>query len=138
MKYPAIFTPGSEGRVIVKFRDIPEALTQGDDEAEAMDLAQDALITAMECYFDDRRAVPLPSPIQEGERYITVPLTITAKVLLLNDMIEERIRPADLARLMGVKPQEVTRLLDLRYKTRIETVADAMHSIGRELYVVRE
>ena len=37
---------------------------------------------------------------------------------------------------MGVKPQEVTRLLDLHHNTRIDTVADAFRALGRSLEVV--
>ena len=62
MKYPARFTPTEEGGFVVSFRDIPEALTQGENEAEAFDMAADALLTAMDFYFEDSRTVPPPSP----------------------------------------------------------------------------
>ena len=39
MRYPARFDLAPEGGFVVTFRDIPEAITQGDTEAEAM-LAQ--------------------------------------------------------------------------------------------------
>lgn len=74
MKYPARFDPAEEGGFVVTFRDIPEALTQGDTEAEALDAAKQALITAMDFYFEDKRQVPKPSKIQEGERYVELPL----------------------------------------------------------------
>jgi len=41
------------------------------------------------------------------------------------------IRPADLARRMKVLPQEVNRLLSLDHKTKIDTVALALLSLGR-------
>lgn len=133
MKYPATFTPAEEGGFVVTFRDIPEAITQGDDEAEALKEAQDALVTAMDFYFEDRRPVPAPSAPQKGDRLIALPLSVSAKVLLLNEMIAQKVRPADLARLMGIKPQEVTRIMDLGHSTKIDTVADAMAVLGHEL-----
>lgn len=136
MKYPATFTPADEGGFVVTFRDIPEAITQGDDEAEALDMARDVLITAMDFYFEDRRAVPAPSPALEGERLVSLPVSVWAKVLLLNRMIEQRIRPADLAREMGIKPQEVTRLLDLTHATKIDTIVDALAALGCEVELV--
>lgn len=136
MKYPATFTPAAEGGFVVTFRDIPEAITQGDDEAEALDMAADALVTAMDFYFEDRRPVPAPSAAQAGERLVALPLSVSAKVLLLNAMIERNVRPADLARLMGITPQEVTRVLDLSHNTKIDTVAAAMAALGKELEVV--
>ena len=86
MQYPANFLPDTDG-FVVTFRDIPEAITQGDDEADALSMAQDALITAMDFYFDDKRAVPLPSAPLPGERIIALPLSLSAKVLRVNEII---------------------------------------------------
>ena len=61
MKYPATFTPAEEGGFVVTFRDIPESITQGDDEQEALFMATDALLSAMDFYFEDKRPVPAPS-----------------------------------------------------------------------------
>jgi antitoxin HicB len=137
MKYPATFTPADEGGFVVTFRDIPEAITQGDDEAEALAMAADALVTAMDFYFEDRRSVPAPSAPQDGERLVALPLSVSAKVLLLNEMISQKVRPADLARLMGIKPQEVTRLMDLGHNTKIDTVAQALAATGIELQLLK-
>ena len=47
MRFPAKFKPSPEGGFVVTFPDIPEAVTQGDDEAEAMRAAEDALEAAL-------------------------------------------------------------------------------------------
>lgn len=60
MHYPVTLTPDIDG-FCVTFRDIPEAISQGDTTDEALDMAQDALMVAMEFYFEDNRAVPMPS-----------------------------------------------------------------------------
>ena len=52
MRFPANFARAEEGGFVVTFPDIPEAITQGDDEAEAMDAARDALETALDFYFE--------------------------------------------------------------------------------------
>jgi antitoxin HicB len=101
-----------------------------------MAMAADALVTAMDFYFEDRRTVPAPSAPLAGERLVALPPSISAKVLLLNEMIVQKVRPADLARLMGIKPQEVNRVIDLGHSTKIDTVAAAMAALGRELSVV--
>lgn len=136
MKYPATFEPGDNGGFVVTFRDIPEAITQGDTEAEALDMAADALLTAMDFYFEDRRTVPAPSIALEGERLIDLPLSASAKVLLLNEMLSKNVRAADLARLMGIKPQEVNRIIDLEHATKIDTLAAALKALGRDLDLV--
>lgn len=131
MFYPAVLTEDPAGGFVVSFRDIPEALTQGDDEKEALEMAEDALTNALDFYFDNQRPVPLPSKAKRGERLVGLPLSIAAKVLLLNEMLAQNIRPADLARRMKVLPQEVNRLLSLDHKTKIDTVALALLSLGR-------
>lgn len=132
MKYPAIFTAEGD-RFVVTFRDIPEAITQGDDDVDAMFMAKDVLIASMEVYFDEKRQVPAPSASQPGDRMIALPASIAVKVLLLNQMLEQNVIPAELARRMDTTRQEVNRLIDLKHTTRIDRIEDAMSALGREL-----
>jgi len=122
-----------DGGFAVTFRDIPEAITQGDTREEALAEAADALVTAMEFYFEDQRPVPAPSKAKRGEVEVDLPVSVAAKVLLLNAMIEQKTRPSELARAMNVKPQEVTRLMDLHHCTKIDTIAQALGALGRRL-----
>lgn len=133
LKFPARFEAADEGGYVVTFRDIPEAITQGDTLDEAQAMAADALLSAMDFYFDDRRAVPEPSKAQAGEQLVALPASVSAKVELLNAVVASNTRPADLARAMGLKPQEVTRILDLHHTTKIDTLADAFSALGLEL-----
>lgn len=52
---------------VVTFRDVPEAITQGDNFLEAVEMAQDALQTAMEFYDEDNKPRPAPSEPQQGD-----------------------------------------------------------------------
>jgi antitoxin HicB len=70
MYYPARFEPAEEGGFVVTFRDVPEAITQGDDKEEAIEMARDALRSAMEFYLEDKRAIPLPSALEPGEELV--------------------------------------------------------------------
>ena len=130
--YPARVTRDGDG-FMVSFPDIPEALTGAQDRDEAIALAADALTTAMDFYFEDRRSVPLPSEPKRGQITVDLPPSVSAKVLLLNEMIAQGKRPAELARLMHARPQEVTRLIDLHHPTKIDTVATALQALGRRL-----
>lgn len=133
MKYPAKFDPAPEGGYVVTFRDIPEATTQGDDLIEAHTMAADALLTAMDFYFEDGRRVPAPSKAEKGEVLVALPLSAAAKVQLLNLRLETGARPADIAKKMGLKPQEMTRIFDLHHSTKIDTLASAFAAMGKEL-----
>lgn len=135
MQYPAILTPAEEGGFAVTFRDIPEAITQGDDEADALAMAADALLTSMDFYFEDKRPVPPPSKAKKGEYLIPLPPSAAAKVLLLNEMLSQQVRPTDLANRLGTTKQEVNRLLDLSHTTKIDRVAEALAALGKRLEV---
>lgn len=133
MFYPARLQPDIQGGFVVTFRDIPEAITQGDTEAEALSMAEDALLTAMDFYFEDRRTVPLPSQALQGEHLVMLPASVAAKALLLNEMIATGLTNAELARRMGTRPQEMQRIVDLRHSTKIDTIAKALQCLGRHL-----
>lgn len=84
LSYPAKIQPDGNG-FMVSFRDIPEALTGGSTIEEARLMAKDALETAIDFYFEDLRAVPLPSPTKSDEDLISLSPQITAKVFQLNE-----------------------------------------------------
>ena len=134
LSYPARIVRDGEG-FMVSFPDIPEALTGAATREEAIAMACDALTTAMDFYFEDRRAVPVPSLPKRGHVMIDLLPSIGAKVLLLNEMIAQGTRNADLARRMNVRPQEVNRLTNLRHATKIDTIAEALKILGRRLEI---
>ena len=135
MFYPARFEPAEAGGFVVTFRDIPEAITQGDTEDEAAAMAEDVLVSAMDFYFEDRRSVPMPSRLEKGERKVELRASVVAKVLLLNEMISADVSNVDLARRMGTRPQEVQRIVDLGHVTKIDTIAKALLTLGKRLEV---
>lgn len=132
--YPVSLTPDTEdGGFVVTFVDIPEAISQGDTEPEALAAAREALESALDFYFEDKRAVPLPSKSKRGQQVVELPASLSAKVLLLNEMVHQNVRPAELARRLNTTPQEVNRLTDLRHTTRIDGIAAALQALGKHL-----
>ena len=118
---------------MASFPDIPEALTVGDTYEEALVMARDALITAMDFYFEDRREVPLPRKIAKGKDAIELPASLCAKVLLLNEMVRQKVRPADLARRLHTSAQEVNRMTDLHHTTKVDSLQAALGALGKRL-----
>ena len=135
LSYPANFEPAEEGGFVVTFPDIPEAITQGEDEQDALLHAADALETALDFYFDSERTVPPPSKPKRGQYMVELPASVSAKVLLLNEMNAQKIRPAELARRLQVTPQEVTRLINLRHTSKIDGIAVALKALGKTLEI---
>lgn len=134
MQYPANITKGDQA-FVVTFRDIPEAITQGYTYDEAIEMAEDALLTAMDFYFEDNRPVPSPSQPQKDEVLITLPVSASTKVMLLNLLLEEHVSQAELAKRMGIRPQQVTRIVNLEHTTKIDTVEQAFKALGKKLSI---
>jgi antitoxin HicB len=135
MQYPVRLKAAEEGGYIVTFPDIPEAITQGEDIEDALRHGADALESALDFYFEDRRPVPPPSKAKRGQRLIELSPSVAAKVILLNEMLRQKVRPAELARRLGTTPQEVNRLTNLRHTTRIDRVDEALRALGKRLVV---
>src|SRR5712692_6862034 len=71
---------------LVRFPEIPEALTEGETEEEARTNAIDCVITALEGYMKAGRPVPRPSsPDSESNRAV-LPSLVTAKLAVYETM----------------------------------------------------
>jgi antitoxin HicB len=134
LSYPVHLEPAEEGGSVVTFPNIPEAITEGDDEAEALVWALDALETILEVYVDQKLSVPYPSPAN-GRPVVVLPVVVAGKVILHNTLLDAGKRKADLARLLNLSPTVVDRLLSLRHKSRIEQIETALAVFGKKLVV---
>jgi antitoxin HicB len=135
MLYPVKLMRQTAGNFAVSFPDIPEALTIGNDEEDALKQAADALETALDFYFEQDRPVPLPSAPKRGQHLVELPATVTAKVLLFNEMLAQKVRPSELARRLSIPRQNVTRLLDPRHPTKIDSIAAAFKVLGKRMEI---
>ncbi|MDQ2926128.1 MAG: type II toxin-antitoxin system HicB family antitoxin [Acidobacteriota bacterium] len=136
LAYPVTLTADKKaGGFVVTFVDIPEAITQGETVEEAMEMAAEALESAMDFYFDDKRVVPMPSVAKRRQRVVELPLSLSAKVLLLNEMVQQKVRPAELARRLETTPQEVNRLVNIHHTSKIDGIAVAMKALGKTLEI---
>jgi len=125
-----------DGRfILVTFPDIPEAITQGNNRSHALEMAKEALELSMEFYFDDMRPVPMPTKPKRGQAVVDLSPSVAAKVLLLNEMLRQKVRPIDLARRLGTTKQEVNRLTNLRHPTKIDRIDAALRALGKRLYL---
>jgi antitoxin HicB len=133
LKYPITLTPDSNGTLLVDFPDIPHAHSVGTTEQEATREALDALRVALEHYFDSRISVPLPSRPRIGQATVSLPALETAKLLLWNEMLNQGLRKADLARMLDVHPPIIDRLFDLDHSTKIEFIEQVAAALGKAI-----
>ncbi len=133
MKFPVNLRPEPEGGYTATFPDIPEAITCGESIEDALFHAKDALESAMDFYLDDKRLVPAPSKPKRGQYTVELSASVAAKVLLLNEMAAQKVRPAELARRLNMTRQEVNRLIDWRHTSKIDGIAAALKALGKSL-----
>ena len=74
-----------------------------------------------------------PSPAREGERLITLPVLIEAKLALMRRMHETGTTKVDLARLLGVSEAAVRRLLRFGHRSHIGRIEAALARLGSRL-----
>jgi antitoxin HicB len=133
MRYPVIVHKEKEGGCWLSFPDVPGTYTNGTSVEDAMSHALDALETMFMVTFGTGETIPLPSPPGRGQKLIELPPTVAAKVLLHNEMVRQKVRPIELARRMGIPRQELTRVLNLKHNTKIDTTAQALNALGKRL-----
>jgi antitoxin HicB len=134
--YPARFEPGAKPAVlVVTFRDIPEAITQGKGEKDALWQAVDCLEEAIAGRIAGGREIPKASKPARGERLIPVPAPMAAKAALYLAMREAGITNVHLARKLGCDEKEVRRMLDPRHPTKLPRIQEALDVFGKRLVV---
>ena len=133
--YPVRLIPEEEGGYRVNFRDVPEALTQGETIDEALDEAADCLAVALSGYMQARLPLLRPSPCQPGERLILLPPLVTAKLALYEAMRGENVGQTELAQRLGLSETAVRRLLALGHRSHIGQVDRALAVLGKRLVV---
>lgn len=119
------------GAWVVSCRDLPLLNSVGDSVDEALLEAVDAAIMALSIEVEERRPIPDASQPEEGEYIITLPVLVVMKAALHNAMLASGTRKAELARLMGMKGQQIDRLLDVAHSSKVETVELALRQLNR-------
>jgi antitoxin HicB len=133
--YPAKFAPEKKA-INVTFPDLPEAITCGYSEEEAMEYAVDALEAILSDYIKRRRDIPKPGKARgKGMRLVALPALSEAKVRLYEAMRSQGVRKADLARRVGWHKSQMDRLLDLTHASRLDQIETALKGLHLRLAV---
>jgi len=134
--YPAIFTPDAKnGGFVITFVDLPEAITQGDTEDEALQEAADCLEEAVANRIVSGLPIPPPSRIKRGQYAVPVAAQTAAKAALYIALQDARITKAELAKRLQCDEKEVRRLLDPRHPSKLPRLESALAAVGHRLIV---
>ncbi|MFA6016164.1 MAG: type II toxin-antitoxin system HicB family antitoxin [Gallionellaceae bacterium] len=133
--YPVILEAQPEGGFVVTFPNVPEGITQGEDEDEALMYAVDALETALSFYVDARKPLPKASKPAKGQKTVRPSALECAKLGVYQAMTDQGIKKAELARRLGWHMPQVDRLFDLRHASKLEQLEQAAAVLGRHIEV---
>lgn len=131
--YPVIITPDGD-TFMVTFPDIPEAITFGHTKQEALEMAVDALETGLSFYIDDRKPLPMPS-LRPDLLCIRPSALESIKLAVYQEMVNQGVRKAELARRLGWKAPQVDRLFDLGHASRLDQLEAAAKVLGKQIDV---
>ena len=134
-RYPVILTKDENGPLIAQFPDLPEAMTVGADETNALNWAQDALVVALTGYIEERRDIPPPSKPKKGHKTVHLPPQIAMKLSIYQGMRDQGITQATLGECIGVDGRQVRRILDLDHNTSLSQLVRALKCLGKELVI---
>jgi antitoxin HicB len=132
--YRVILEPGERSGVqVATFPDVPEAITEGVGELEALREAEDALGVALLSY--PMRGLPLPKPRARQGKTVTVAADVAAKLAVLEAFSASAISKSEFARRIGVSENEARRILDPTHATKLPRLVQALGALGKRLVV---
>ena len=118
------------GQVGAFFADVPEAITAGTNEAEALDRAQDALLVALSSYLEDGRPLPRPSKAKRGQPVVVLPLRAAIKLAIHEAMCEQGVSQAQLGEMLRIDGRQVRRILNLDHESKLSQLEAALAALG--------
>ena len=134
--YPARIDRDEEGRYQVRFADLPDALTDGADPAEALTEAADCLSAAIASRIIDGEEIPKPSPPAPGQRLVSPDPTIALKAALYAALRRRDMTVADLADVLGMGDwHQAARLIDPKRSTKLTTLMAALDALRCEVEI---
>ena len=131
--YPVELRREADGDLHVYVRDLPNVVTSGADDREALDMAADAIGVVIERLIERGDDVPAPSPLREGERLVAVPAEAAAKLLVWRAWRASGLSKSALAERLRVLETEARRILDPRHGTKLGKLDAAARALGKRL-----
>ena len=133
--YPARLHRAGPDEIVVSFRDLPECLTSGRDESEALSEAGDALEEAIGGRIVDKEPIPRPSARRAGEHRVGCRRRWPPR--------RRRCWRSGTAACLGSRSpgasasttKVVRRMLDPRHATTANRLHRALRLLGREFVV---
>ena len=137
LKYSAKITPDGKFFMIeIDGKGWEGALSQGRDLEEAHMMAKAVIYDYIEGLVEFKKRIPEPQVIDDGTRYIIdVGYDTALKIMLRNTMYDLMVKPAELARRIGVTRQQLNNILSFRKSTNLNSLALCFDALGKPLNI---
>jgi antitoxin HicB len=135
-QYAATLEPDETGRLLVRFPDLPEALTDGADQAEALREATDCLSEALASRIVDGEDIPAPAGPKADQYPVSPDPTIALKAALYMALRQHELTVADLADRLDIDWHQAARLIDPKRTSKMTSLQAALNVVGCRITVV--
>jgi antitoxin HicB len=135
LAYPVKLSLDSNGTILAAVPDLPEAVTFGDDEAEAVARIADVIEDCLSEYVTRKLPIPAPSRPKRGQKLATVSALVEMKLAIHQAMLADGVSKTELARRLNCHLPQVDRLLDLGHASRLDRIEAALRVLGKRLSV---
>jgi len=132
--YHANLDSDPDGGFNVTFPDVPEAITAGDDEQEALANAQDALGLSLRCRIKDNEELPVPN--YKNGVSVTTDAWDTLKLSVMLCFKQSGMSKTELAARLGKNESEARRILDPLHFTKLQTLEQALRAMNKSVIVI--
>lgn len=129
LSYPVRITEPEPGEFLAEFPTVPEAITGASSRAEALELAADALVVALEGIVLDGRSLPASSAASAEEIAVPVPIGAAARLVLMQVAAARGLSNRAIAELIGRDEKQVRRILSGRGAS-LEATLEVLRALG--------
>jgi antitoxin HicB len=131
LSYRVVLTPDDNDTVMVTCPDLSEVTSFGEDKADALLRAVDAIEEALAARMAKRQ--PVPSPSAGRGRRVALPTLTALKVELYKAALADGVRKAEMARRLKLHGPQIDRLFNLRHASQLDQIEAAFHAVGRAI-----
>jgi antitoxin HicB len=133
--YPATLKRDKRGGYVVTFRDVPGAITQGENLDDALEQASDALHEAVAGRMRLGDEIPLPSKSNKSCTLVPLPAATALKAALYLTIKEAQLSKVALAAQLGYDEKEIRRLLSPDHASKLQRMEDVLQTLGKKIVV---
>jgi len=131
MRFPITLERLDHQTVMATCPTVPEIVTAGTDEDEALDMALDALLTLLDHMMERGEEIPFAAACDEpAAPFIELPPMAVVKLAIYQGMRDQGVSQLKMAARLHTDPKSVRRLLDLYHRSKWDHLEMALEALG--------